>query len=174
MVYSRLSPIDCLEVDDVHSGRQHAQRTTLSFPACGCVQPLNSDVALTGSLIDKHVINELQACDVDGQNCARATIDSINVPQTMIAVDDIPATPVSIGLSSLHAPSPLPTCGAGNFGLVRAFNVAPSFSVAGLSLGLNIDHPYRTDLSVYLQSPSGTVATVISHTARTLAQNFMC
>jgi len=51
-------------------------------------------------------------------------------------------------------------CGGGE--LVRTFTVTETFSLRGLSLGFNADHPQRDDLQVTLESPEGTIVQLIA------------
>lgn len=48
-------------------------------------------------------------------------------------------------------------------GVTRTFTVADSFDVAGVGIGIVIDHASRGDIRATLQSPSGTVVTLISN-----------
>ena len=48
-------------------------------------------------------------------------------------------------------------CGNNQF-LIRSFSVNNNFSVSGVTLGLNVTHPYRGAIAGILQSPSGTTA----------------
>ncbi|MBP7686538.1 MAG: proprotein convertase P-domain-containing protein, partial [Thermoflexales bacterium] len=137
--------------------------------------PLNGEPTLNGTALDDHEVKSITACDASGQDCApaRLTNNAASQTQTTFVADDTPSTPIPIGAGNGPQNSAaLSSCGVGNFGIVRSFDIVSNFSIAEVSLGLNLRHPYRSDLTAYLQSPSGTMATVISSTARTLAQNY--
>lgn len=61
--------------------------------------------------------------------------------------DDLPAAPI---------PFDDHTTKLCNEPILRTVNVTDSFLVTDLDVGLNVDHPYRSDIRLVLQSPQGT------------------
>jgi subtilisin-like proprotein convertase family protein len=80
-------------------------------------------------------------------------VDTRTVPKTTYTYDDAPAAPLPLGAGQ--------TCEEGSE-LVRRFVVEESFDVAGIQVGLSIDHPYRADVSAWLVAPSGARVKLLS------------
>jgi subtilisin-like proprotein convertase family protein len=85
------------------------------------------------------------------------------VPPTAYSYADVLTTPVAINGNAV--------CGAGTLGLVRTFNITDSFTIGSLQVGLRLAHPYRSDLSARLRSPSSTEVTLFSFAKNVLAEN---
>lgn len=137
-------------------------------------RPLGADATLSGTLDDNRLPNAVEVCNEDDRHCEPATVSlpSDAVPQNEITIDNEPDSPIAIGSNNAKRQQlAAATCGAGNLGLVRTFNVQPNVTVSDVQIGLAVNHPYRADLTAFLQSPSGTVVQLIQSPAHSLAQN---
>lgn len=118
--------------------------TTLMSGTLGYNQAL-----IQGTMSDNYDVAGVEVCDaVEGvETCLPATIlpNPEGEVQTIFAYDDAPLAPMEIGANTTCA-NPL----------IRTFVVTETFPVERLSVGLNITHTMRGDLSVMLQSPQGT------------------
>lgn len=75
--------------------------------------------------------------------------------------EDAPASPLPIADNA---------CGAQ--AVVRTINVPDNITIADLDFGVTIEHPFRSDVEVTLQSPEGSSADLIVRTASTNIDNF--
>lgn len=136
------------------------------------------EALLTGAATDNHLLAGVEVCGADGAcNPASLTLDAGAVPQTTFVYDDAPAAPIPITANSSSAQQ-TPTginmpevCGAGTVGIWRTFNVTDTFTVAEARVGLNISHPYRSDLLVKLWGPSRTVVNLVDFSSPVNAPN---
>ncbi len=109
------------------------------------------ELALKGTLTDNTLVASVEACRSAGgvETCSPVpfTRDAATTPQTTFVYDDVPATPLPMGA--------LTPCDPGGT-LIRTFAVKESFAVAGVEVGLNVDHDDRADVRAWLVSPSGS------------------
>jgi len=122
---------------------------------------------ITGQLSDNTLIDKVDVCAVGGP-CASAAVqvDPTTLTQTTFVYDDRPDAPITITTNV----DPLPpnvsdiasVCGVGSVGLVRTFSVTQDIAIAEMTLGLNVTHPYRSDLRAKLIAPNGNAIDLIN------------
>ncbi|MEM7028701.1 MAG: FG-GAP-like repeat-containing protein [Chloroflexota bacterium] len=144
-----------LTVDTTSPTLQTTNVTARNFDG-GLIGP--NDTVLLGEAFDNRQLDRLEVCQ-DG----RCKTTSIQQPdgldeQSLYRYTDQPEAPLLIGQSN--------ACSGGTV-LARSFNVADSFTIADLDISLNIEHPFRNDLQVSLQSPAGTRVELINNAAAT-------
>ncbi len=66
-----------------------------------------------------------------------------------VSIDDAPAGGIALPDNDCDNP------------IIRTFNVTQNFTVGDISLGLNVDHVFRTDVEVTLIAPDGTSALIL-------------
>ncbi|MCP4540474.1 MAG: hypothetical protein GY832_25330, partial [Chloroflexi bacterium] len=111
----------------------------------GLVGP--DDTLLLGTLLDNRLVDRVEVCEAGVCNPAQMLVDPSTVAQSGYTYDDDPAAPILIGLNN--------ACSGGT-PLVRTFMVSDDFVIADLDVGLSIEHAFRNDLDIWLQSPAGT------------------
>lgn len=104
---------------------------------------------LTGVISDTRGQANVEICKVvDGAElCAFASPESNPNPANVYVTDE-------------GGSLPIPACGSG--GLVRTLTVAQSFVIGDLNVGLNLSHPFRNDILATLQSPAGTILSLVA------------
>ncbi len=116
------------------------------------------DATLDGDLSDNRLIAGVDVCEVfDGvevcEQAEMATFSLETFTRTTHVYDDEPASPIVIDAST--------ACGGGSE-IVRTFSITDNFVIDDLDVALNLDHPFRNDLQVTLQAPSGMTATLLA------------
>jgi subtilisin-like proprotein convertase family protein len=127
---------------------------------------------LSGELDDNRLPESIEICNAQSHNCDAAEIllDTSTIPEEVFTYEDAPTAtiPITTSTSALDA-----FCGTGNFGLARQFVITESVSLASVDVGVNLIHPYRSDISITLVSPAGTaIALAGSGDALILAQDY--
>ena len=124
---------------------------------------------LTGTYNDNVPLQRVEVCQTDGDRCERADLrpDALSIPPSVYNYSDQPSTPVTSDAASDAATA----CPAGAVGLVRTFDVDDSFTVADVEIGLRVGHPFRSDLTAILSSPSGAQVTLFRFDENVPAQN---
>ncbi|MEM7030805.1 MAG: LamG-like jellyroll fold domain-containing protein [Chloroflexota bacterium] len=117
-----------------------------------------ADTLLTGTIADNYLVDSVEICDVVAgeESCELAdlTLDENAEVQQIYRYDDVPNSPMTINAAT--------SCDdQGNGGIVRTFNVPDNFVIADVDFGINLDHEFRDDISVYLTSPEGTEIPII-------------
>ena len=104
------------------------------------------EASLSGRVVDNRLPSEVQACQAGGATCNRAefTLDAQSLPQTVFVYNDVPTTPIAIGIAN--------ACAGGDL-IERTFVVSDSFRVAAVKVGFNADLVYRNTLLAALTSP---------------------
>ena len=109
-----------------------------------------NEATLSGEITDNRSGSAVDACYLNSANeeiCQQIPAAAEGQPQTTFTDDDIPAQPLPLGAGQ--------GCYTGNE-IYRFITVSDTFTIANVQVGLNISHPYRYDVSAWLQSPSGT------------------
>ncbi|RMF40690.1 MAG: DUF11 domain-containing protein [Anaerolineae bacterium] len=130
--------------------------------------PINDTmIQLAGAIADNTVPQGVEICTKNSENCVAAnlTIDPYEIPPTTYRYTDSPASPVTIDNAS--------ACGVHTQGMTRNFVIDDNFTIANVSLGLRLEHPYRSDLSAVLQAPSGTEVQIFHFDKNVLAENIV-
>lgn len=109
-----------------------------------------AETTLRGSLRDNMLVQSVEVCreSAGGEAClpVQFQTNAGTIPQTTFIYEDIPAAPLPLGAAQACEPGQA---------RIRTFYVEDSLTVAGLSVGLNLDHPYRADVNAWLVAPSG-------------------
>ncbi len=129
-------------VDTVAPTVTLSAKTTETYS--GTVENLTA-ASFSGSAGDNHGLGGVEVC-VDG-DCNDANLQMTGASAYSDA--DEPTSAISIT-----------ACSGG--GIVRTFAITESFTLGGVALGFNADHPRRDELQVTLESPSGVTVTVIA------------
>ncbi|MGD2205983.1 MAG: hypothetical protein PVH17_04310, partial [Anaerolineae bacterium] len=110
-----------------------------------------SEATLGGGLTDNRLVNSVEACAVvDGEErCQEQAVNAHldTLPLSRFIYDDVPEAPMPLGAGQ--------GCYTGQE-VHRFITVPDAFTVADVQVGLNVAHPYRYDVSAWLQAPSGT------------------
>ncbi|MCP4358082.1 MAG: DUF11 domain-containing protein [Chloroflexi bacterium] len=116
--------------------------TTTTFNG-GIVGP--DDTLVLGQLADDHLVDYVEVCE--GGVCQIVPISSETdiVDRQLHSYKDDSEIPVFI-----------PQDGSCAVPLTRVFDITDAFTVADLDIGLQVDHPFRNDLQVWLTSPENT------------------
>jgi len=128
-----------LTLDHAASGAVHGDLVRGPFTLVGAVtddDPADSGVA------------SVQVC-VDGA-CGDAAL-TLSPSPAAVSYEDEPSPPLAIDAAA--------SCGGA--GISRVFSVTQDFVIDHIRLGFNAAHTHRDDISVILESPSGTVVEVL-------------
>jgi len=121
------------------------------------------DAPLGGNVGDNRLPGGLEICNASDQTCetVELSIASDTVSATVFTYNDEPTVPVTLTDQS---------CGGSE--IVRTFIVSDTFNVAGVQVGLDLVHSYRTDVIATLTSPEGTSVGLVDDSRAILAQNY--
>ena len=103
-----------------------------------------SSLNVSGSATDNHGLDHVEVC-ADDAACSNAPLQLADGATTQV-FDDTPEGGLVIDGST--------TCGSGE--IVRTFNVAETFAIGSVRVGLNATHADRDEMRVDLSAPSGT------------------
>jgi subtilisin-like proprotein convertase family protein len=135
-----------------------------------------SGLTIGGVVTDNGSISGIQVCNRTTGVCTNITIvfTTSEVQQTNYVIEaaDVAPEPLGRGLSVMSAPTAASICGVGSTGVVRSFVVSDTFTVADVTVNLNVAHPKRSDVRVVLVSPLGTTAKLIDFTTVVRTANF--
>ncbi|MCP4589470.1 MAG: hypothetical protein GY842_01870, partial [bacterium] len=132
-----------LTVDTTAPVISNTNITTATFDG-GLVGPNNT--LLAGMLFDNRLVDRVEVCENGACRPAQMLVDPSTTAQSDYVYDDLPAAPILLGLNYACSGTPL----------LRTITVDDDFVVADLDVGLNVEHAFRNDLEVWLQSPTGT------------------
>ncbi len=135
-----------------------------------------SALTLSGVVSDDTSVQSVDVCS-DG---ACQTIDIGAAPTTndAYAFNEAPTEPITItqgsrisALSVGDIPPVIGVCAAVPERVIRQFTVDEAFTIARVSVGLNVSHPYRSDLRASLIDPSGAGVDLLVFPQTLAAQN---